>query len=226
MAFDHAHHEAMRLPQLALLLSASMLVLACQRPGASAAPEPGPTRLPILDRAYGAHPDYVDALAPGDQLDALSLPLADQGRFELADSLAAGPVVLVWIGGAEHEALTSWVRGLDRELAQLEARAATLVFVRPLEPEAALRWANDVALQTPVAGDPDADLAARLIPVTAPEHAGGLDFAVIILTTGGTVAYRKLGGRRPDLAELLAVLDGDAQALRCCPGACVGEPCI
>jgi peroxiredoxin len=211
----------------ALLLSLVIGVgAACHRPLASAAPDPGPTRLAILDPNYGADPDHTHAIAPGDTLEALSLPLADGGRFELADAAAAGPVLLVWIGGAEHEGLTSWARGLDRELAQLEARAATLVFVRPLEPEPALRWATEIPLQAAVAGDPDGELAQILDLISAPDQpAPALDFAVIVLTPATQVAYRKLGGRRPALAELLAVLDGEAQTLRCCPGACVGEPC-
>jgi peroxiredoxin len=217
------------MPARVIVLNALLMIglaSACQRPAPSVAPEPGPTRLAILDPAYGAHPDHEGAIAPGDRLDALSLPLADGGQFELADAVAAGPVLLVWFGGAEHEGLTSWARALDRELAQLEARAATLVFVRPLEAEAALRWAAEIPLQTTVAGDPDGELAAILDLISTPEApAPTLDFAVVVLSRSGTVAYRKLGGRRPELAELLAVLDGEAQALRCCPGACVGEPC-
>ncbi|PRQ06804.1 redoxin domain-containing protein [Enhygromyxa salina] len=221
MAFAHYQHELR-----SCLIALVVVQLGCQRPGVSARPEPGPTRLPILARDYGEHPDLAGALAPGDRLEALSLPLADRGRFELADSLAAGPVVLVWLGGSEHEDLTSWVRKLDRDVAQLESRAATLVFVRPLEPEAALRWADELRLQTTVAADPDAAFATSLDSSGAVEHLPAtLEFAVLVLTTTGELAYRKLGGRRPELAELLAVLDGTAESLRCCPGACVGEPC-
>ena len=218
------NHRRVALLGLVLVL---VLGLACQRPPTSAAPEPGPTRLAILDPDYGAHPAHAHALAPGDHVDALSLPLADGGSFELSNAVAAGPVLLVWLGGAEHEGTTSWARGLDRELAQLEARGATLVFVRPLEAAAALRWADDIPLQTTVAGDPNSDLAALLDLISTPESpAPELDFAVIILTPASGVAYRKLGGRRPELAELLAVLDGEAQTLRCCPGVCVGAPCL
>jgi peroxiredoxin len=196
--------------------------LACQRLPTSASPDAGPTRLAILDPAYGAHPDHPEALAPGDRLASLSLPLADGGTFELADARAAGPVVIAWVGGAEHESLSAWVRELDHAIVQLDERGATLVFVRPLGPEAALRWAIDLGLQTTVTGDPDGELGAVFdlgVDATA------LDFALLVLSEDGRVVYRKLGGRRPELAELLAVLDGEAEALRCCPGACVGAAC-
>lgn len=192
---------------------------ACARPPArSDAPE-GPTRLAIFDPDYGASADHPDAIGIGARVDSLVLPLADGGAFELDDAAAAGPVLLVWIGGAEHALLTDWARALDRKLAELEQREATLVFVRPLEPDAALRWATELHLQTPVAGDPNGDLAAQLDALAEP-----LEFAVLIVV-GETVAYRKLGGRRPELSELLAVLDGEADNLRCCPGACVGMAC-
>ncbi len=199
------------------------LVLACASPPTSMNPEPpGPTRLPILDPAYGAHPEHVDALEIGGRLGELELPLADGGTFELANASAAGPVVFVWIGGAEHEALVTWVRTLDAALPQLDERGATLVFVRPLDAEASLRWAVDLGLQSTVAADPEADFATHL-DLGAPPTT--LDFAVLIVAPDGSLAYRKLGARRPDLDELLAVLDGEAAGLRCCPGACVGAPC-
>jgi peroxiredoxin len=199
------------------------LALACARIPTTASTEPsGPTRLPILDPAYGHHPEHTDALALGDRLDALELPLADGGTFELANANAAGPVLLVWIGGAEHESLGAWVSTLDQALPQLDDRGATLVFVRPLDAEASLRWAVDLGLRSAVAGDPDGELAAKLDLLDPPTT---IDFALVIVAADGTVAYRKLGGRRPELEELLAVLDGDAQGLRCCPGACVGTPC-
>lgn len=200
-----------------------LAVLGCARPPSSATTEPaGPTRLPILDPAYGSHPEHLDALEIGARLDALELPLADGGNFELANANPAGPVMFVWIGGAEHEALVSWVRALDAALAQLDERGVTLLFVRPLDAEASLRWAVDLGLRSAVAGDPDGELAAHLDLIDPPTT---IDFALLIVSIDGQVAYRKLGGRHPELDELLAVIDGEAQGLRCCPGACVGPPC-
>jgi peroxiredoxin len=198
-----------------------VLVLACARPP-SGTDSPGPTRLPILDPAYGAHPEHPDALALGTRLDALTLPLADGGSFELADANAAGPVVFAWIGGAEHEILVTWVRALDAALPQFDERGATLVFVRPLGAEASLRWAMDLGLRSAVVGDPEAEFAGKLDLVDPPTT---IDFALLIIAPNGLVAYRKLGGRRPELDELLAVLDGEAKGLSCCPGGCVGPPC-
>jgi peroxiredoxin len=210
-------------PCICVLILLALAMLACTRPPTTASTEPsGPTRLPILDPAYGSHPDHADALALGDRLDALSLPLADGGTFELANASAAGPVVLVWIGGAEHELLGAWVGALDAALPQLDERGVTLVFVRPLEAEASLRWAVDLGLRSAVAADPDAELAAKLDLLDPPTT---IDFALVIVTPDGLVAYRKLGARRPELEELLAVIDGEAAGLRCCPGACVGPPC-
>lgn len=206
-----------------LLLLLLALPLACARPPTAATTEPaGPTRLPIRDPAYGHHPDHPDALSLGARLDALSLPLADGGTFELANANAAGPVMLVWIGGAEHETLVTWVRTLDQSLPQFDDRSATLLFIRPLDADASLRWAVELGLRSSVAADPDGELAALLDLLDPPTT---LDFALLILSPDGTIAYRKLGGRRPELDELLAVLDGEADGLRCCPGACVGSPC-
>ena len=211
-------------------LVASGLVLwavACRHePAELDSSPPGPERVAIVDPEYGAHPDYPDALSIGEQLDTLELPLADGGRFELARARAAGPVILVWIGAAEHESLITWLRGLDAALAKLDARGATLVFVRDLEPESALRWAIELSLQTVVAVDPEGVLASHLDLIAEPGDAvPALDFALVILDSAGVVRYRKLGARRPQLDELLHVLDGEAGELRCCPAACVGDPC-
>jgi peroxiredoxin len=205
------------------LCACLLSTLACTHPPTTASTEPsGPTRLPILDPAYGTHPEHTDALALGTHIDNLSLPLADGGTFELANANAAGPVLLVWIGGAEHEVLGAWVASLDAALPQLDDRGATLLFVRPLDAEGSLRWAVDLGLRSAVAADPEAELAAMLDLLDPPTT---LDFALVIIGADGLVAYRKLGGRRPELDELLAVLDGEGEGLRCCPGACVGSAC-
>jgi peroxiredoxin len=200
-------------------LCLGLLTVACVRPPSLEEIPRGPLRLPILSAEYGGSVEHPAAMSPGDRLQTLELPLADGGSFDLADALVAGPVVLIWIGGAEHEALTRWISALDRSLAQLEQRSTTLAFVRPLEPDAALRWATELRLQTPVAGDPD-DQLARLLD----QDANPLELAVLIVIDG-TIAYRKLGDRPPQLDELLAVIDGTAEQLRCCPAECEGPPC-
>lgn len=207
--------------RLALFFAAA--ALACARPPARAQEPEGPTRLAILEPDYGASLAHPEAIELGARVDLIALPLADSGAIELGDALGAGPLILVWIGGAEHERLTAWIRELDRSLAQLEDRATTMVFVRPLEPDAALRWAVDLRIQTPVASDPNRDVARMLGMVD--ESTPPLEFGVLIIADEA-LAYRKLGGRRPELAELLAVLDGEAESLRCCPGACVGAVCL
>lgn len=201
------------------LLCLGLVTVACVRPPALEEIPRGPLRLAILSAEYGGSVDHPAAIGLGDRLATLELPLADGGSFDLADALVAGPVVLIWLGGAEHEALTRWISALDRSLAQLEQRRATLVFVRPLEPAAALRWATELRLQTPVAGDPD-DQLARLLD----QNEDPLELAVLIVIDG-TIAYRKLGGRPPQLDELLAVLDNKAEQLHCCPAECEAPPC-
>lgn len=192
-----------------------LAMLGCIRPPAQLeGPAEQPMRLPILAPEYGASAEHPGRFELGDRLETLTLPLADAGSFAIDDAQVAGPVLLIWIGGAEHESLTAWIRTLDHSLAPLEQRGATLVFVRPLEPEAALRWATELRLQTPVASDPADQLGLSAAP---------LEFTVIIVERG-TIVYRKLGGRRPALDELLAVLDGAAASLRCCPRECA-DPC-
>jgi hypothetical protein len=186
------------------------VMLGCVRPPTQAEVPEDPTRLAILDAEYGASGDHPGAIRPGDRVEPLE---------GLAEAFAAGPVVLIWIGGAEHESLIAWIRELDGSLAQLEQRGATLAFVRPLDPEAALRWATELRLQTPVVSDAQGQLGRLLDADAAP-----LEFAVLLVADRKLV-YRKLGGRRPQLEELLAVLDGEGERLRCCPSACGDPPC-
>jgi len=194
-------------------------------------------RLPILSPAYGGHPDFPDALAPGDPVpDTAAAPLrwdtADLGVLALADLRGAGPVVLVSVGGAEHALLTEWAGQLAHALPEFEARGANLVFVRPLDPAGALRWASELHIQAAVVGDSEGTLHAAMglvsddpdDPAESAESAG-IGFAVWIVDSSGLLRYRKLDGRRPELDELLTVLDGQAETRRCCPGTCVGAPC-
>ena len=197
----------------------------CTRPPSND-PDAGPLRLAIASDAYGAHPTHVDALHLGERLELSGLELADGGDFELDEALGAGPVVFVWVGGAEHEALMAWVGGLELALPALEAHGATLVWVRPLAPEAALRWAFELRLQAPVVSDVEASFGAALDLGRVPDRgASTADFAVLIVGPEGRLRYRKIGGRRPGADEIEWVLAGEAEAFACCPGACVGSAC-
>ena len=181
-------------------------------------------RLSITAPEYGAHASHPDALGLGERLELGPLLLADGGELKLEEALAAGPVVLVWIGGAEHEELSAWALRLDAALPEFDARRASLVFVRPSVPESALCWAVQLRLRSAVACDLDGELAGQLDVLRVPE-AGQVraDFVVLVLEGEGQLGYRKIGGRRPELEELRAVLEG--QELACCPGECTGEPC-
>lgn len=188
------------------------LVLACVRTGVpseapnsvAAAPDP---RIDIGSPAYGASLARPDAITPGE-----SLELAAIGELSLHEPRSAGPLVIVWIGGAEHAELGAWLQRLAEGIAELDARAATLVVVRPLPLDRAEAFA--VALQLPfvVAADEQGMLAAA-----ARWGEPTPDWALLI-EREGELAYRKLEGRLPELDELLAAIDG--RALRCCPNAC------
>lgn len=201
-------------------------MLACVRPQSSVEQPEGPWRVPITTPDYGAHPSHPDALEIGEVLALGPLPLADGGELKLEEALAAGPVVLVWVGGAEHEELSAWVQRLDGALPELDAMGVSLVFVRPSVPESALRWAVQLRLRSAVACDLDGELAEQLDVLRAPEQGERrADFVVLVLEGEGELGYRKLGGRRPEVEELGAVLEGGAQELMCCPEVCGDEPC-
>lgn len=95
------------------------------------------------------------------------------------------------------------------------------MFVRPLETDAALRWAVELGLRSAVVADA-ADEFWALAQLRGARST--IDFAIYVLDAG-EVVYRKLGARQPQLDELLAVIDDEASSLRCCPAVCVGEPC-
>jgi len=217
---------ARTLPLAAGILAPAVLALglACGRPPSAAPEETGPVRVAVTSEAYGAHPELPDALALGEAVELEPLPLADGGELELANVLGVGPAILVWVGGAEHAELSAWVEALDAALAAFDSRASTLIFVRPLGPETALDWAIELGLQATVVADPWELLAPRLGMDSYDDAA--IDFAVLVIDPEGRLRYRKLGVRRPGLEELGAVVDGFGEGLRCCPGACVGEPCI
>jgi peroxiredoxin len=167
-------------------------------------------RVAVDDPAYGADSRWPDLLALGDRLALDHLPLAD--------ARAAGPVVLLWFGGAEHAELTGWVRELAAGVSEFESRGATLVIVRPLPPERAEAFAIELGLQAVVVADETGVLTS----------AGGFsdplpEWAVLIVDRQALLRYRKLGGRRPALDELLGVLDGESP--RCCIADCPNPAC-
>lgn len=182
-------------------------------------PPTSPRRLSVSGVEYGAHPDFPDALGPGDALDgSVAWSTADGPSVRLADLRLGGPVVVVYLGGAEHEFVTQWATRLSESLRDIEARGASLVFVRPIDAQGALRWAIDLRVQAVVVGDPD---GAWLRAMGLPDAT--LVAAVWIVDRDGRLRYRKLADRRPEVDELLGVLDG--VALRCCPAVCVDEAC-
>jgi peroxiredoxin len=192
--------------------------LACVRADAGDVLEPEPVdpRVSVVEPGYGADPRWPDLLALGDRVELDRLPLADGSELELANTRAIGPVVLLWFGGAEHAELTRWVRELAAGVSELESRGATLVIVRPLPPERAEAFASELGLQVVVAADESGALGQALgFGDSSP------DWAIAIVDRDSLLRYRKLGGRRPALAELLGVIDGEPP--RCCIDDC-GEP--
>lgn len=159
----------------------------------------------IASPAYGAAAAQPDAIAPGERLE-----LATIGALSLHELRGAGPLVLVWIGGAEHAELVAWLQGLAAQVSELDARAITLVVVRPLPQDRAEAFARALRLPFVVAADETGALAAAA-RWSSPTWA-------VLVEREGTLVYRKLDARLPTLDELLAASEG--RALRCCPGAC------
>lgn len=198
----------MRPHALVLLLG---LVLACVRASvpneapreASVVEEP---RIDIASPAYGAASAQPDALAPGERLE-----LATIGALSLPELRSAGPLVLVWIGGAEHAELAAWLQRIAAQVAELDARAITLVVVRPLPQDRADAFAAALRLPFVVAADETGTLAAAARWSSPPPWA-------VLVEREGTLVYRKLDARLPELPELLAASEG--RPLRCCADAC------
>ncbi|MFV8753583.1 redoxin domain-containing protein [Nannocystaceae bacterium ST9] len=170
-------------------------------------------RVAIDEPSYGGDPSQPALLALGDRLELDHLPAGEGQTISLTEARAIGPVVLVWLGGAEHAGLIEWVRELASALPELEARGATLVIVRPLPPDRADAFAADLDLQAVVAADEHGELAMALGWVEPlPE------WALLVVDRQSTLRYRKLAGRRPGLDELLAAIEG--RAPRCCVDEC------
>jgi hypothetical protein len=197
---------------LALVLVLLGLGLACVRasvPSEAAGPSevaPSDPRVDVSRADYGASPAQPDALAPGEQLE-----LAAIGGLSLPELRSAGPLVLVWVGGAEHAELGAWLQRLGARVAELDARAITLVVVRPLPQDRADAFAAALRLPFVVAADETGSLAAAARWSSPPPWA-------VLVERGGTLVYRKLDARLPELDELLAASEG--WPLRCCPAAC------
>ncbi len=191
-------------------------VLACVRADQAGLGEPADStdpRVSVFDARYGAEPSQPGLLALGDRLELDRLVLADGNRLALAEARAIGPLVLLWLGGAEHADLIAWVGELASALPELESRAATLVIVRPLPIARAEAFAAALGLQAVVAADEHGALG-RAFGLVEPLP----DWAVWVVDRDSRLRYRKLGGRRPELAELLAVVEG--RPLRCCIDEC------
>jgi len=172
----------------------------------------------VIDPAYGADPSQPGLLALGERLELIDLPTSGGARLVLAEARAAGPIVLLWFGGAEHAELSAWVGELAKALVEFESRGATLVIVRPLPPERADAFASELGLQAVVAAD-EAGALARSAGLVEPLP----EWALLIVDREGVLRYRKLAGRRPELEELLGVLD--AAPPRCCIDACEAPVC-
>jgi hypothetical protein len=160
----------------------------------------------ITSPAYGGAAAQPDAIVPGERLE-----LATIGALSLHELRGAGPLVLVWIGGAEHAELVAWLQGLAAQVTELDARAITLVVVRPLPQDRAEAFAMALRLPFVVAADEAGALADAARWSSSPTWA-------VLVEREGTLVYRKLDARLPALDELLAASEG--RALRCCPGAC------
>ncbi|WP_157596188.1 redoxin domain-containing protein [Plesiocystis pacifica] len=154
-------------------------------------------------------PRFPDALGPGDSLTeaapGLELPTAD-GDLRVEELLGAGPVVLIWLGGAEHRKVIAWLEATLAALPELERRGANVLVARPLAVAGALRWAESAGVQVPVVGDTSGHLRAAL--GLRGEARDPVERGVWVLGPSGRVLARGLDEGTPTLEALLAVLDG------------------
>jgi hypothetical protein len=93
-------------------------------------------------RARLAGMTFPNALAAGDRAPQFALPNARGRLVDLAELLAAGPVVLTFYRGAWCPYCNTQLRGLQQALPQLESLGAALVAISPQVPDGSLARAG------------------------------------------------------------------------------------
>lgn len=84
-----------------------------------------------------------NALTVGDRAPQFALPNARGRLADLAELLAAGPVVLTFYRGARCPYCNTQLRGLQQALPEIESLGAALVAVSPQVPEGSLELIDE-----------------------------------------------------------------------------------
>lgn len=103
---------------------------------------------------------FPNALAAGDGAPQFALPNARGRLVDLAELLAAGPVVLTFYRGAWCPFCNTQLRGLQQALPEIESLGAALVAVSPQLPDGSLELIEEHELTFEVLSDAKSRIAS------------------------------------------------------------------
>ena len=103
---------------------------------------------------------FPKALTVGDRAPQFALPNASGRLVDLAELLAAGPVVLTFYRGAWCPYCNTQLRGLQQALPEIESLGAALVAVSPQVPDGSLELIDEHELTFEVLSDAKSRIAS------------------------------------------------------------------
>ncbi len=103
---------------------------------------------------------FPNALTVGDRAPQFALPNASGRLVDLAELLAAGPVVLTFYRGAWCPYCNTQLRGLQQALPEIESLGAALVAVSPQVPDGSLELIDEHELTFEVLSDAKSRIAS------------------------------------------------------------------
>jgi peroxiredoxin len=103
---------------------------------------------------------FPNALTVGDRAPQFALPNASGRLVDLAELLAAGPVVLTFYRGAWCPYCNMQLRGLQQALPEIESLGAVLVAVSPQVPDGSLELIDEHELTFEVLSDARSRIAS------------------------------------------------------------------
>jgi len=103
---------------------------------------------------------FPNARTVGDRAPQFALPNAKGRLIDLAELLAAGPVVLTFYRGAWCPFCNTQLRGLQQALPEIESLGAALVAVSPQVPDASLELIDEHELTYEVLSDAKSRIAS------------------------------------------------------------------
>jgi peroxiredoxin len=104
---------------------------------------------------------FPNALTVGDRAPQFALPNASGRLVDLAELLAAGPVVLTFYRGAWCPYCNTQLRGLQQALPEIESLGAALVAVSPQVPDGSLELIDEHELTFEVLSDAKSRIASN-----------------------------------------------------------------